>query len=111
LNKTVIEDVEEAWKCVVVGEDIVIGLLGRRKWQRSLGTQHSHVFDEDLEWLVLGFLDPGKVRSREFHERVLPEKDELVTQACTVPNAREVFVETFKMPQYREIVESPRLRL
>src|SRR6195256_3534789 len=53
LKKTVIEDVEEARERVVVGEVVMISLLGHRQRQRALRSEQSHILDEDLERLVL----------------------------------------------------------
>ena len=58
-----IEDVEEAGESIVVGEEVMIGLLGGRERQGALRPEHSHILDEDLErlGLVVGLLHTGKV--------------------------------------------------
>src|SRR5262249_38999535 len=110
LDETVIENVEKARESVVVGEDVMIGFLRRRKRQCALRSEQPHIFDKDLEGLVFAVLDAGKVGSRKLHERILSKKDEFLAQRRAFADARLAFMKAFEMPQHGEIVEAPRLR-
>src|SRR5882724_4964947 len=109
LKKAVIEDVKEARESVVVGEDVMIGFLGRRQRQRALGAEQSHIFDKDLQRLVfvVAVFHAGEVRRRKLHERVLPKKNQFVAQRRAFADARLVVMDAFEMPQHGEIVEPP----
>ena len=106
LNETMIENVEKARKGIVVGEHVVIGLLGGREGERALRSEQTKVFDEDLERLVVALLDTGKVRGRKIHERVLAEQDELVAPCRAVADAGPILVRALEMPQHREVIET-----
>ena len=110
LNKTMIEDVEKARKCVVLGEHIVIGLFGGRQRQRALRPQKPEIFDEHFERLVVALHHAREVRGGKIHERILPELDEIFAARRAVADARTIRECALEMTQHGEIIEPPRLR-
>ena len=110
LNEAVIEQVEKARERVVLGEYVVIGFFGGRQRQRALRPEQAEISDENLERFVLpSCSDPRKVGGGKFHERILPEPDELLAQSRAVSDPWPVLERSFELPQHREIIEPPGL--
>src|ERR1700676_2525426 len=107
LDETMIEDVEKARKGVVLGEQIVIGLLGGGERQRALRAEQAEIFHEHPERPVVALRDAGKVRGGKLHERVLPELDEFLAPRRAVADARPVLKHAFELPQPWEVIEPP----
>jgi len=107
LDETMIEEIEKARKGIVMGEQVMVALLGDGERQRPLRPEQAEKFHEHLERLIVAVNDAGEVRRRKFQERVLSELYELIAPRRAVADPRPVLEHAFEMPQHGEVIEPP----